>query len=437
MAERVSTGRHGGPADDAVRGARRAGRGRLQRRRRGSGPDAAAVGGRAGHAGAVVPHNRHDPGQLPGDPERVHLPTAAHRAELLHRVAGGGGPGGGDPRDALQRRLPHPRQVGVRHPPVQALADLRRAVLHGEHPKPVRDSPRPVLGHHRPHQLRAEAHAQARARHHRRRLAALGGHQLAAPGRLERLARGAGARHALPAHPAQGLRRLLGARLLLRAAAHHEPGLPRDLPGDEAQAARARQAEPPGAGALGPAPPRPGRHRGVAQLRDQPQREVDAALPGQAVSRRRRADRGQRRHHPADQGRRIGCEQQRDQRDGRWRRRRGHGAPRRCRYAGERDRLPVHRGAPAHLAVEGAPRREDAGSDNGRVRGLLAAVLPHVRHPAVLHELLPQREARLLHHLARLHQQRPQPAHLHHLQPRLPEGVSQAAAHTLSRPRSP
>ena len=258
------------------------------------------MGGRPGDPHPRLPHHRDDPRQRPGHPLGLHLPAAAHRPELLHRLAGGGRPRGRHPRDAVQRRLPHPRQVDLRHPPLQALADLRRALLHREHPEPLRHRPRPVLGHHRPDKLRAEAHAEARAGHDSRGLGPLGGDQLAAAGRLERLAGGAGARHALPADEAQGLRRLLGAGLLLRAAAHHEPGLPRDIPGDAAPAARARQAEPAGPDALGPAPPRGhGRHRGVGQLRDEPQREVDAALPGQALARRRRARRGADGHHAA------------------------------------------------------------------------------------------------------------------------------------------
>lgn len=90
------------------------------------------------------------------------------------------------------------------------------------------------------------------------------------------------------------------------------------------------------------------------------------------------------------------------------------------------DGVPVHRGAPEDLAVEGAEGRPDIGRHHGRLRRLLAALLQHVRRGSLLRELLSLRARGLLHHLARLHKQRAQPAHLHHLQPRLSQGLQTA-----------
>lgn len=63
---------------------------------------------------------------------------------------------------------------------------------------------------------------------------------------------------------------------------------------------------------------------------------------------------------------------------------------------------------------------------------MLVAILSDVRDRPVLPRLLPLRSYGLLHHVARLREQRPQPAHLHHLQPRLQEGIQTVVAHSLN-----
>lgn len=63
---------------------------------------------------------------------------------------------------------------------------------------------------------------------------------------------------------------------------------------------------------------------------------------------------------------------------------------------------------------------------------MLVTILSDVRDRPVLPRLLPLRSYGLLHHVARLREQRPQPAHLHHLQPRLQEGIQTVVAHSLN-----
>lgn len=63
---------------------------------------------------------------------------------------------------------------------------------------------------------------------------------------------------------------------------------------------------------------------------------------------------------------------------------------------------------------------------------MLVTLLSYVRDRPVLPCLLPLRSNGLLHHVARLREQRPEPAHLHDLQPRLQEGIQEVVAHSLN-----
>lgn len=158
------------------------------------------MGGGGGYADLGLPRAGDGIRQRVGDPKRVYIPTASDCPELLHRLVGGGRSRGGDTRDAIQRSLPAAGQMDLRYPSVQAVADMRRALLHRQYPQFMRHRARPLLGDHRSDQLRSEAHPQASPRDDRRRVDSLRCDQLAAVGRLERLAGGIGTRHALPAH---------------------------------------------------------------------------------------------------------------------------------------------------------------------------------------------------------------------------------------------
>lgn len=383
---------------------------RLRPAGRGDRLELASLGSRGRLIDAWLPCPGDGVGERACDPERVHVQAPSNRSELLYRVASCRGSRGRDPRDAIQRRLPPPRQVDLRHTPVQIVVNLRRALLHGEHTESVRHRPRPILGDHRPHQLRAETHPEESSGYHSRGVDPVGRDQLAPSGRLERLARGAGTGHTLPIDQKAGIRDLLLARLLLHPVAVDEPRLPRDISGHEETAEGARQAEQNKRCPVDEAS-RGGRRRGIGELGDESQREVDPSIAREAVVDRRRADRGDDRrrwHHvlEADDGQ---------------------------QGTGDHDNgLPIHRGEAEDLVVEGETSREDIGRDNGRVRRVLATVLSNVRDRPLLPRLLPLGSNGLLHHVARLREQRSEPAHLHHLQPRLQEGIQKVVAHSLN-----
>lgn len=205
---------------------------RLRPAGRGNRLELASLGSRGRLIDAWLPCPRHGVGERACDPERVHVQAPTNRSELLYRVFSCRGSRGRDPRDAVQRRLPPPRQVDLRHTPVQIMADLRRALLHGQHIESVRDRARPLLGDHRPHQLRPETYPEESSGHDSRGVDPVGGDQLAPARRLERLARGVGARHTLPIDQEAGIRDLLLARLLLHPVAVDEPRLSRDISGN-------------------------------------------------------------------------------------------------------------------------------------------------------------------------------------------------------------
>jgi len=266
---------------------------------------------------------------------------------------------------------------------VQTVANVRRALLHRQHPQSLRDRHGPLLGDHRSHQLRSEAYPQASSRDDRRRVDPLGRHQFAAVSRLERLAGGIGTGYALPTHQTPGLRRILLPGLILHTVAADEPCLSRDLPGDAQETAGTGPTEQIGSGSIHQTP-RDRRRRGIGQLGDESQRALDAPSAGEAVADRRRAYRSNDRRQRDDRVHQTWC----------WRRR--------CRR--HLDRLSVHRGTTADLVVQGEAGGEDPGRHHGRLCRLLAAILPHVRHRAILFGLLPIGADGILHHVARLYQ---------------------------------
>lgn len=241
---------------------------RLRPAGRGNGLELAGLGSRGRLIDAWLPGSRDGVGERARDPERVHVQAPSYRSELLYRVASCRRSRGRDPRDAVQRRLPPPRQVDLRHTPVQIVANLRRALLHGQHTESVRHRPRPLLGDHRSHQLRPETYPEESTGHDSRGVDPVGRDQLAPPGRLERLARGVGTGHTLPIDQEAGIRHLLVARLLLHPVAVDEPRLPRDISGHEETVEGAGQAEQDKRCPVDEAS-RGGRRRGVGQLGDE------------------------------------------------------------------------------------------------------------------------------------------------------------------------
>ena len=354
----------------------------------------------------------------------VHVRAAQDRAQLLRGVARLRRPCRRRTRHAVPRRQLRPRPVVVRRRLVQRVAHVRHPHLYRLDPPPLRHRPRPLQRHPRPDNVRDAADAAPRPRQDRRGLGDQRRHLGAAAHRLEQrhrrptlaVRRRVGA---VPADRRPRLRRLQRVRLFLHPASDHDRGLHPDLPGD---------ARP-------PASPRQRRHvlpalhhvdggddRSRSGARREWQRRGGGGARG-ANDRRCRSGRdlpGGRKRHGRDardgggttaqcraagsvgdggtqSGRRIvppgpvpgvvvgprfeaaaakaTATQQRSGGEGRRGCERGGREPRGSR---------VHGGEAAHLAVEGATRGAHDGHHHGRVRRLLAAVLPHVRHISVL-----------------------------------------------------
>ncbi|GIY31182.1 hypothetical protein CDAR_63871 [Caerostris darwini] len=77
------------------------------------------------------------------------------------------------------------------------------------------------------------------------------------------------------------------------------------------------------------------------------------------------------------------------------------------------DRAALHEGKAEDLPAEGEEGREGARHRDGGVRGILAALLPHVRHPALLRQLPRAQQGGERRNLAELLQFGTQPGHLH------------------------
>lgn len=126
--------------------------------------------------------------------------------------------------------------MAVRRRRVQAVADVRRAVLHRVHTEPVRDRAGQVPGHHAADSVRAEAHrvpghVDGGAGVDRQR-----GHQLATADRLERLAGRVRRANAVRAHHAPRLRGVLVHGLVLHTAGGDEHHVFEDIYGHQAAA---------------------------------------------------------------------------------------------------------------------------------------------------------------------------------------------------------
>lgn len=126
--------------------------------------------------------------------------------------------------------------MAVRRRRVQAVADVRRAVLHRVHIESVRDRAGQVPGHHAADSVRAEAHrvpghVDGGAGVDRQR-----GHQLAAADRLERLAGRVRRTNAVLADHAPGLRGVLVHGFVLHTAGGDEHHLSEDIRGHQAAA---------------------------------------------------------------------------------------------------------------------------------------------------------------------------------------------------------
>ena len=229
------------------------------------------MGGGTDGTGARRHHPDDHRGQHPGDPERVHAQATAHRAELLHRVTGGGRHDGGGTGAATERGLLAARPLALQHHGLQDVADERRPLLHSIHPQPVRHRPGSILGNHRSHQLRSEAYAQTRLVMDCQRVDRLAGHQLTPTLRLEQLARRVQLHHSLPADVRKGLHHLLFTGFFLHSAVHHDAGLRQDLHRHQAAPARScqgHQAQCRADSATGAS-----ERRRISQQRDQPQRK--------------------------------------------------------------------------------------------------------------------------------------------------------------------
>jgi len=123
--------------------------------------------------------------------------------------------------------------VAVRRRRVQAVADVRRDVLHCFHTEPVRHSAGPVPGNHAAHRVRAEADGVAGDVDGGAGLDSQRGNQLAAVDRLERLAGRVRRAYAMRAHHAPGLRRVFVHGLVLHTVGGHEHHVLEDLRGHQ------------------------------------------------------------------------------------------------------------------------------------------------------------------------------------------------------------
>lgn len=172
--------------------------------------------------------------QHTGHHERGAVPAPPFRAEHIHRVAGRGRPDGGHRRAAAERRVQRDGRVAVRRRRVQAVADVRRAVLHRVNTEPVRDRTGQVPGHHTTDSVCAEAdrvagHVDGGVGVDRQR-----GDQLAAADRLERLAGRVRREHAVHAHHAPRLRGVLVHGIVLHTAGGDEHHVPENIRGHQA-----------------------------------------------------------------------------------------------------------------------------------------------------------------------------------------------------------
>lgn len=118
-----------------------------------------------------------------------------------------------------------------RHPPLQNVADFGRHVLYRLHPEPVRHSPRQILGHHRPHQLRPKANGQKSPPDDSRGVGHIVADMLAAAHRLERLARTGRvpAEAGVQTHRTPRLRHILLSGVVLHTPLHHDHSLRGDI----------------------------------------------------------------------------------------------------------------------------------------------------------------------------------------------------------------
>lgn len=179
------------------------------------------------------PDRGHRVRQHTGHYERGAVPAPPFRAEHIHCVAGRGRPDGGHWRAAAERRVQRDGCVAVRRRRVQAVADVRRAVLHRVHTEPVRNRAGQVQGHHAADSVRAEAdrvasHVDGGAGVDRQR-----GDQLAAADRLERLAGRVRRKYAMHAHHAPWLRGVLVHGIVLHTASGDEHHVPENIRGHQ------------------------------------------------------------------------------------------------------------------------------------------------------------------------------------------------------------
>lgn len=126
--------------------------------------------------------------------------------------------------------------MAVRRRRVQAVADVRRAVLHRVHTEPVRDRAGQVPGHHAADSVRPEAHRVPRHVDGGTGVDRQRGHQLAAAHRLERLAGRVRRAHGVRAHHAPRLRVVLFHGFVLHTAGGDEHHLSQDIRGHQAAA---------------------------------------------------------------------------------------------------------------------------------------------------------------------------------------------------------
>jgi len=312
--------------------------------------------------------------------------------------------------------------VAVRRRRVQAVADVRRAVLHRVHIESVRDRAGQVPGHHAADSVRAEAHRVPGHVDGGPRVDRQRGHQLAAANRMERLAGRVRRANTVRAHHAPRLRGVLVHGIVLHTAGGDEHHVSEDIHGHQA------------------ATETPGKTSG----------RVTAFGAGRFAVQT--GGRGRRQRKDQDDGgrgdRRLGQQQRRSgrghQRYGRRRRRRrrrqaADGAG--CaddRASGAVDgqaREPTAGAQAAHIAVQGAESRENAGRHHGRVRRQLAAVLRHLPVLPVLQVVLSAVQgARQRGHVARLPQLDRQPDHIHQVQHGLPAVVQEDPAHGRKAP---
>lgn len=305
--------------------------------------------------------------------------------------------------------------MAVRRRGVQAVADVRRDVLHRVHTEPVRDSAGPVPGHHAADSVRAEAHRVADHVDGGASVDSQRGHMLAAADRLERLAGRVRRAHPVRAHHAPRLRGVLVHGLVLHTADGDEHHLPEDL-----------HSHP-------PASETPGQTGGhvARRLRATGGRRGNGGTgSGQLVVQEGQEEGGHRRRRLAQQQRRGGRGP-----EFRWQRTGGAGVrqkvqePTVVRHV-RQTREPAAGAQAAHIAVQRAEGGQDVGRHHGRVRRQLAAVFRHLPVLPVLQNVLSAVQgARQRGHVARLPQLHNQSDHIHPVQHGLPQIVQEDSAH--------